>query len=468
MSARRCALLALSALLTGCAVHSVREDVSPPVALPDRYSGPAGTTTPPDRWWEAFGDPALTALVEEALSGNLALRQTWERLAQFEALARAQGADLVPAAGVNAEARRDRTVLHIDNRFALNVTAAYEVDVWRKIASRAEAAVRDAAASRQDAEATAVTLAANVAESWFVVLEQRARIALLREQIAASETTLEVVEFRRGHGLSTAVDVLQQRQQAASVRAQLPLAEAELELAMHRLAVLLGRAPGTLSLHEDAPLPELPPMPELGVPADLLTRRPDVRAAYERVLAADHQLAAAIAERYPALRLTAGGGTQADEWRDLFDNWIANLAANLTAPLLDGGRRAAEADRMAAVKRERLLAYGDTVLRALREVEDAMTQETRQREYLERLREQTRAARDEFAEARARYLDGQQPYLPVLLALQSRQQIERNLIAAERALLVFRVQLYKALGAAWTRELQPAVVDTPSNGRKTP
>jgi outer membrane protein TolC len=177
-----------------------------------------------------------------------------------------------------------------------------------------------------------------------------------------------------------------------------------------------------------------------------------VRAALIRLGAADHRVAAAIADRFPRISLSARAETGAEKLRDLFDNWLASMAANILAPIFDAGRRKAEVQRARAAASERLHAYGDAVLGALREVEDAITSERRGAEYLANVSGRLEIARKLTARTRARYVNGQGDYLPVLLALRAEQNLERVGLGARLSLIEYRIGLYRALGGAW--ELQ--------------
>jgi outer membrane protein TolC len=168
-----------------------------------------------------------------------------------------------------------------------------------------------------------------------------------------------------------------------------------------------------------------------------------------RLQEADREVAAAVADQFPRISLSAGAETTALEARNLFDNWLADVAANLTAPLLDGGRRRAEVDRTRAVAAERLHDYGRAALAALREVEDALVQETHQARYLASLDQQLDLSAKALAQTRGQYVNGTLDYLRVLAALQSHQDLQRRRLQAAREWVGFRIDLYRALGGGW-------------------
>ena len=193
--------------------------------------------------------------------------------------------------------------------------------------------------------------------------------------------------------------------------------------------------------------------PAAGVPAQLLDNRPDIRAGLFRLEAADQDLIAAKADRLPALRLTGGAAYDSSELDRLFDNWLVNLAAGVTAPLIDGGRRRAEVDVTSATVREELALYRQTVLTAVREVEDSLAREMKIREHIGWAEKQLQAAKIALSEARVRYLNGLNDYLPVLTQLLSVQNLEIDLISRREDLLYARIDLYLAIGGTWTAEL---------------
>jgi outer membrane protein TolC len=208
-------------------------------------------------------------------------------------------------------------------------------------------------------------------------------------------------------------------------------------------------------------MPVIGQLPALGLPADLLANRPDVRAAGLRLQATEWQVAAARANRLPAIRLAAGAQYGRNDLDLLFDTWLLSLAANLTAPIFDGGRRAAEVDRTQAEADENLWAYRRIVLTAIKEVEDALENETRQLEHIEGLIAVREAAQNGLQEAIGRYRNGLSDYLPVLTQLLVVQDLERDLISQRALLVLYRVGLYRALGGGWSTyaELEPDRAD---------
>jgi len=440
-------------------------DVRPPVALPAAFSS-AGSAALPDRWWTAFGDPKLDALVAEAIAGNFSLRVAWDRLDQARAVADTAEAPLWPTLDGTAGASRavQRTPVlgrNYATDLSLGLLAGYEVDLWGRIRSAVDAARLDVDASASDLRAAAITLAAEVTRTWVTLIEQQAQLRILEEQLATNEQYLDVITLRFRRGQVSAADVLQQRQLVESTRGEEWLVQSAIAVLENRLAVLLGRAPGAMEMAAPEALPALPPAPATGVPADWVRRRPDVAAAERRVQAADRRVAAAIADQFPRLGLTVAAETGAEQVRDLFDNWLASMAANLTAPLFDGGRRAAEVRRTRAVVSERLNTYGQVVLESLEEVEDALAQETQQAAYVASLTRQLELAKDATDRVRDQYTLTGQDFVRYLTTLLSYQRLQRTTLLAERQLVEFRIDLYRALAGGWsiTRPAETTVAE---------
>jgi NodT family efflux transporter outer membrane factor (OMF) lipoprotein len=467
-------LAALAALGAGCVPYAAVRDPLPPtldLGAPRPRGGEeapaeaeANGTPTPDRWWTAFGDPALTEAVEEAVVENFQVRAAWARVRQADTLGAQADSQRWPQLTAQIEAGRRRIVLVLpdaareieNNTFSLSLPVSYEIDVLGRVDAQVQAAGYDFVAARDDVEALAMTVAANVVEAWISVIYQRALRRLLEQQLAASEVYRELLELRFAEGLGTALDVFQQRAQVEGLHAQIALTFAQESVAEQQLAVLLGRLPGAPIVPPDrVALPEVPASPGRGVPADLLVRRPDVRAARRRVEAADQRVAAAIADRFPRLTLTGSLGLSSPDLGTLFQSFVYSIVGSVLGPIFDGERREAIVQQHHAIVWERTEQLAQILVTAALEVESALVQERQQREHLAALEARVEASRNALAEARDRFAAGILPeYLNVLTALTALHQAEQSLLQARRQLLSFRVQLYRALGGSWTADLQ--------------
>ncbi len=452
-------------ILSSCSPY--KPSVMPDAAgdIPGAYSLYGGEPDRSSPWWQSVGSPELSRLIDTALSGSFTLKEAWARLQQARSLAVQAGAARYPdlAATGSVEYSRRRSENSFDDSFgsfgeesyAAGLVSSYELDLWGRIRSQQEAARITVDATRADLQTASITVAAEVADRWVRIVSQRLQKQLLEKQLANNLIFLDLIELRFRKAMVSALDVYQQKQVVENVRARIPLVEAETQLLMHELAVLLGRPPRTdLSLTQ-TDMPVVGRLPSVGLPADLLANRPDVRAAGMRLKAAEWQVAAARANRLPALRFTAGAQYGRSDLDLLFDTWLLSLAANLTAPIFDGGRRAAEVDQARAQADERLWFYRQAVLTGVKEVEDALESETRQREHISGLESVMTAARKGLKEAIQRYRRGLSDYLPVLTQLIAVQDLERDLIRQQETLVRYRIGLHRALGGGWIGSTDP-------------
>ena len=452
-------LLMMSLTICSCRPKVRQADVNSVVAAPKTFSLSGGGKVP-DKWWTVLGDAELDKLIAASLTNNLDLIATWDRLAEARAVARRSDAGLYPSLTGNGGASRTRTETHkgpggfaaplgttYTSTFSLGLVASYEVDLWGRVRSTSDASALDVLVSQEDLDAAAITLTAEVAQTWYRLVEARRQLVLLDSQIETSKQVLELVQLRFSLGKAPAIDLLQQQQQLESKRAEKAQTNLARTVLQHQLAVLLGKAPGQFNAADGALPAKLPELPETGLSADLVRRRPDVRSAHFRVAAANKRVAAAIADRFPRVSLSLQGGTSTGKVRDLFDNWFATLAANLTAPIIDGGARAAEVDRTKAVASRELHTYAQKILIAIKEVEDALAREARQREYIVSLDKQLALSDEVIVKTRQRYANGDAAvdYLRTLAVLESHQRLQRTGLLARRELIDIRIGLYRAL-----------------------
>lgn len=440
--------LLAGALLAGCTLPAPSA-VAPQTALPAAFSA-SGSAVLPARWWEHLGDAELAVLAEAALTGNPGLAQSWDRLRAARAALRVERSDELPSLDATAQRRnrfdQDRS---LGDDYTLGATASYEVDLWGRVRAASVASTADLTAREADLDTAAITLSANVAEAWFALVEQRAIRDLRRAQIEINARVQELTEFRFAQGRAALADVLRQRQLVEQRRGEVEDNLAEIAVRENALATLMGRAPGLAEIPRRAAFRPLPPLPATGLPLALVERRPDVRAARHAVEAADARVAAAIAEQYPRLDLSASFTAAAARPGALFSDWLASLVAQIAAPVFDAGRRAGEVERRRALLSEALNAYEEAVLRALREVEDALARERHQRAKLASLRRQRQLSQEVVERLSERYTQGQEDFLDVLNALISEQDLARQVIVAERQLRGFRTDLARALAGGW-------------------
>ena len=454
---RQRVLVAASAVLLLQAGCTVPADPAPsdPIVLPECFTA-SGTLQLQPQWWHGFGDDALNRLIDEALASNLSLQATWERLEQARATAAKSGAARYPDLTFEGSASTNRQfgdTTGSSQSFSMGLAASYELDFWGRVNASAEAAALDLKASKEELRTAALSLSGEVATAWFNLQSQHRQAALLQNQITLNEKHLELTERKFRSGQAKASDVLQQRQSLEASKGEAIQVHKNISLYEHRLALLLGRVPGSLSPEPIPALPE-PIIPKTGVPSELLMQRPDVKAAYFALQAADKRLAAAVADRYPRFSIGASIESSALHASDLFNTWLATLAGSLSAPLFDGGLRRAEAQRSAAARNEQFYLYAQTLLDAVKEVEDALSEVAHQRRYVESLERQLELSSAAVAQLREQYLRGSGSFVSFLNAQLSHESLQRNRVSATDLLIEKSITLYRALSTGWEPERQ--------------
>jgi NodT family efflux transporter outer membrane factor (OMF) lipoprotein len=431
-----------------CSACTKKSEISLPAQTSPSFSE-SGTEALTELWWTAFNDPRLNMAVAKGLENNFSLASSWERLRAARAVARRESSDLYPDLDLGAAAQRQIDDGDKQNMFEFGPEASYEVDLWGRIRSAAQAEQLRAEAVEEAYRTAALSLSADIALTWVRLVEAHNQLDLLGRQIETSEKVLEILNAGFGAGLVRSEDILRQRLLIEATQEDVIVFESQIETLEHQLAILQGEAPQDKTYRVTEILPTLPPRPDAGLPTELIQRRPDVRQAYLEIKAADKDLAAAIRDQYPSLTLSASYVSEATTVGDLFSNWLTTFGGALLAPVFDGGRRRAEIDRSEAVRGQLVNDYGQAVLQAFREVEDALIREQKQMERIGNLKSRLETASVTYKQIQTGYFNGANEYLDVLSALSAMQQIERDLLTARRNLIEFRIALYRSLAGGF-------------------
>ena len=386
------------------------------------------------------------------------LQAAWSRVEAADARARESGAYLMPR--VDATLAGNELTFPssgIVNQFLLqgaafdaSLAAGFEIDLWGRLRNREVAALLDAEASVQDLRSLAITMSSVLAEVWFGIVAERELIALLESQQQTSERFLELTQLRFGQGLGPAQDIGRQREQLLGLQGRIDLARGRLESLEFQLAVLLGSGERQTPAESPGlgPLLETAAQPGLGVPAELVERRPDLLAARRRVEAADRRAAAAVKEWLPSLSLNALLTGRALEIVDVLDDLVRQIGGAASQALYGGGGRRARIDQAYAAAEESLYLYAQSLVNAVGEVQTALSVGRSNRELVANLQARLREARRVLLLTSESYREGATDYLNVLTALLSQQGLEQALIDARRQQLASRLQLCRALGFA--------------------
>jgi NodT family efflux transporter outer membrane factor (OMF) lipoprotein len=420
-------------------------------------------------WWSDFRDQDLAQLITLALEANRDLAAAAARVEAAAAEARIAGADLSPQLAVALDGGRAKrnfigfpipgsqgSVLSTTTTtYTTGLSISWEADLWGRLRSGRAAATAGLAAAEAELAAARLSLSGQTAKAWFGLVEAGQQTELARTTVASRRLTREQIERRYAAGIRGPLDLRLARSSEAAAEALLGQRQRQLDAAARRLDLLLSRYPGGTPDGATA-LPPLPPPAPAGLPSELVRRRPDLLAAERRLAAAGFRISRARAALYPSLRLTGSAGSSSNELDDLLDSDFSvwNLAGSLLQPLFQGGRLRAGVELSEARYREISSLYAQSVLRALSEVETALTAEGLLRRQAEALA--TAAAEAAAAErlAKDRYGRGVGDYLAVLAAQVQALDAASQLLSARRALLDTRVDLHLALGGGF--EADPA------------
>ena len=468
-------------LLIGCS--SSAPEFQPPdlgSELPDHWLGQPGASLTPAQalWWQSFNDPLLDELVDEAIARNHDLTATAERIYAAAAQADLAGAQLWPQIDATGSGQRNRTnfiglpipgnsgdvLSRTFSSYGVSLTASWELDLWGRLRAAQRSAVASAQAAVADWEAARESLAAQVAKAYFAVIEARLQIELAQTTVTSFERSATQVEERFRRGTRNAEDLHLARNTLATGRAQLEFWRRADTAARRQLELLLGRYPSG-RLGSAADLPPVPEQVPAGLPAELLTRRPDVRAAERRFASASASVASVRKELFPRLSLTSSAGTTSNEASDLVDSdfFVWNVAGNLLQPIFDAGRIRSRIRGADASSREAAARYAQIALRAYGDVEIALSTERHLRERGRFLEEAAEAADRALAAADTRYRGGTGNYLTVLEAQRRVLGARSQALSVRREQLEVRSDLHLALGGAF-----PPPPNSDQNGTSDP
>ncbi len=460
------ALPVLLSLLSGCAMVGPDYQTPAPVSSDGwfqlgagREVAHAGSAGDLSQWWRAFNDPLLSELVEQSLRSSPDIRSAQARLRESRARRAVAAAGLYPELTASADARRSKSSEETGggtarNTFSAGFDASWELDVFGGTRRSIEAANADLESSEAGLYDTRVSLAAEVALNYIELRTFQMRLKIARDNLASQAETLQLTEWRAQAGLVGSQDVEQARANYEQTRAQIPSLERSFAEAEHRLSILLGRLPGSLygQLEPPASLPSAPASVAVGIPADTLRQRPDVRSAERRLAAETARVGAAEAARYPSFSLSGSIGLEALTFSALGSGGAGtySLLAGIGAPIFNAGRLRAQVEIQDAVREQAQIDYERAMLTALDDVENALVALARSREREQALAIAAESARNAALLARNQYSAGLIDFQSVLDTERSVLSIEDSLASTRADGISALIRLYKALGGGWT------------------
>jgi len=464
MRQRNFSSLALVLLLAGCTVgpNYARPDV--PAAQAWRTPAETASSLGDLAWWQVFGDDTLQGLIRTALEENKDVRLAVARVLEARAQAGVARANQFPRLDGNSSYQRQRvsTVSTMplppavdpeQEVFRSTLDLSFELDLWGRLRRATEAARADLLASEETRRGVIVTLVGDVAQAYFDLLELDRELDIARQTLDSRRESLRIVRLRFDNGITSELDLRRAEGEVASASAQVPDLERRVAETENRLSVLLGRNPGPIArggrLTEQAVLPEVP----AGLPSALLERRPDLRQAEQRLVAANARIGEAKAAYFPQVNLTGAFGVESVALSDLFTGpaRVWRFGPRITIPIFNAGKITNQVRTAEARTEQALVQYQQSVQQAFREVEDALVGHRKIREIRPDREALVAANRRSLQIADLRYRDGLSTYLDVLDAQRQLFSSEIELARTTRDQLTAVVQLYKALGGGWTR-----------------
>ena len=398
------------------------------------------------KWWLLFDDAELNMLIEHAFINNPDINQIKARLAQAQAITAKSAAPLLPSLNISGERGASEGDNPPPSDYALKGAASFEIDLWGKNQATYKSSKLQQQASENDLYAAAITLSASIVENWLDILSLLEQEAIIRKQMDINGTILKLQKKRFEMGSSSALDFLQQQEILAKTEALLPDILSAQEQSVNNITALIGETPNNSMYISEKPLPAALPVPNAGLPSELITNRPDIIAAWLRLRSADWVVKAAWRDRLPSFNLSANYLTNASKLSGLFDTWLLDMVAGLTAPILDGGSRRAEHIRSKALADERYHNYRGVVLAAVLEVENAMIKNKYQDNKILSLTKQLNASKNTLGQAQLSYINGKNGYINVLSSLNNVQALEQKITVERLVQAKERVKLYRALG----------------------
>ncbi len=468
---RACLVALAASVLAGCIVVGPDYE-TPGLSLPVRWSaGKAKPLAPPQlsHWWTRFRDPMLTGLIEDAVAGNLDVADARAKVREARASRREAIGTLLPSInGSGSAIRSGKGQGKSTSTIEAGFDSSWEIDIFGGNRRLVEAADRGVEAAEEQLRYTLLTLVGDVAAYYVEARGYQARIYLARRTTHSQRETARLTRSKFEAGSVSAVDVARASAQASSTAANIPTYEAAYASALHRLSVLTGREPNALAQHMKKrsgriPSPRLP-LPT-GIPADVLTNRPDVRLAERQLAQATARIGVAEAARYPSISLTGSLSTAGSRIGDLAKKSTISWAFGpaLTVPIFNGGQLKAAVEVAQAQRDQSFIAYRKAVLTALEDVENAIVAMAQERIKIGRLADAVRNYRQSAELSRTLYDTGASSFLDVLDAERSLYSAEDSLIVSRVAIATSYIALAKALGGGWDGEVDvetPEVVDT--------
>jgi NodT family efflux transporter outer membrane factor (OMF) lipoprotein len=447
-------------LLAACTVGPNYQRPDTPV--PHSFSEGAAQGAPPRQgWWTEFHDPVLEALVQRAVAGNLDLQIATARIREERAARGIAEAQALPQVAASGGAGRTKANLLLGQPgipsaqgvFEAGFDASWEIDIFGGVRRDEEAALAQVQAAEEAREDVLVTLVADIARNYMELRGAQRQIAIVDQQLATLKDGLDLAQSRLDAGMGDETDVAREKGLLADTAARRPALEVVVRRSALRIGVLLGRPPEEVLAGLVAPgaLPSAPPDVPQVLPSELLARRPDLRRSEREVAAATARIGVATADLYPRFNIVGSFGRRSDDLGSFnAPSQFWSVGAVFRWPIFQGGRIVANIHVQEARQQQALLNYRKAILIALEEVEDALSEHSRELTREESLRQSVAASDRALALATERYTSGLDSFLGVIDAQRALYSAEDQLVQSERNVSVALIAVYKALGGGWS------------------
>jgi multidrug efflux system outer membrane protein len=464
-------LFSLSAC-TALGPDYVRPEIDRPEAWRVDYTAAAEVAN--TRWWEQFGDPALTRLIDTALRENKDVRIAAARVEEFAARLDISRSGFYPQIGYNGQASRNQASREAFggvpsgsgrtyNDYSATLNAGWEIDVWGRIRRATEASRANLLAQDENRRTVILSLVSAVANTYVTLRQLDRQLEVSQDTLATRAEALRLFEIKFKGGVISELELAQVKVEYEQAAAAIPPIERQIALTENALSVLLGHNPESIPRGKSIDALLLPPVPA-GTPSSLLENRPDIRAAEQNLVAANARIGVARAQYFPTISLTGLFGYVSEELDRLLQNSanVWSLGGSTLGPIFTGGAISGQVRASEAVQRQALVGYLQTVQTAFRDVDDALISVQKSREQLEAEGRRVQALRDYAHLAKLRYDEGYAAYIEVLDAQRSLFDAELQYVSVRGDVYTSLVNTYKAMGGGWVSAAQATANETDS------
>nr|WP_321450886.1 TolC family protein [uncultured Carboxylicivirga sp.] len=442
--------LSLVFIFVGCKIGKRYE--APEIKMPDTYQSNISDTSNIANleWWDVYNDSILVKYINQALENNQDLKIAISRVEEYRSLRRISESDLFPSIKISGERENEvssGSIKETDNELVAELN--WELDLWGRLRWQREAGIADYRATEEDKNAVFQTLIANVGTTYFELMAAKRELAIIEQTAESREEGVKIAELRYKGGLTSETPLQQAQVELAKTLTLIPEIKYTIRKKNNLLSTLMGQFPEKELLSTFLLEHKLPDSVPVGIPSDLLTRRPDIRKAEQDVISANAKVGMALTNMFPKISLSAEYGYESEALSDLFSSPYNYLYGQLLSPIFNAGANRARHKAAKAVLDQKALTYDKVVLKSFEETSNALGNVTRAKSVRNSLIKLEESSRTYLKLANLQHINGVVSYIDVLDAQRLLFDAEIRLNNAIRDEKIAYVQLYKALGGGW-------------------